>query len=64
MMNQGGECECHHHKFLPLLVILFALVFLLGNTGVFSSQLVGVLWPILVGLAGILKLGESKCRCC
>ncbi len=64
MGGSGNKCECHHHSFLPILVILFAILFLLGNAGVFQPPFVGIAWPILVGLGGILMLGERKCTCC
>lgn len=60
----GGMCKCPHHKFVPALVVLFALLFLLGNLGVVNQQTVNIVWPILVGLVGLKKLGVGSCRCC
>lgn len=58
------RCGCMHHGFIPVLVVLFGLLFLLGNLGVVSARTVDVGWPILVGLAGLQKLLEGKCKCC
>lgn len=63
-MEQSGNCSCTHHMTTPVLVILFALIFLFGALGYISEQTVAISWPIIVGLAGILKLIERKCNCC
>lgn len=64
-MHEGMPgCKCPHHKFLPFLMFLFALVFLLGAFDVFSARFVEVSWPVLVGLAALMKLFEGKCKCC
>lgn len=57
-------CKCPHHKMLPLLIVLFAVLFLLGNLEVITGRVVGLVWPIIVGVAGFLKMGEDKCKCC
>ncbi len=59
-------CKCHHHKAMPVLVILFGVTFLLGNWGTFSQETVNVIWPVLVILAGLMKLGNKSgmCKCC
>lgn len=62
MRNKVCGCGCHH--FVPVLVILFALVFLLEALGYVGNLVVSVIWPILVGLGGIALLGEDKCGCC
>jgi hypothetical protein len=61
-MPMGKTCQCSHHKVVPLLVILFALDFFLGTLGVLSAQFVSLSWPILVAIAGFMKM--SKCKCC
>lgn len=61
---KGSSCSCPHHKVTPLLVILFALVFLLGAFDVLSAQTVNVAWPVILGVAGLTKLGEGSCKCC
>jgi hypothetical protein len=64
-MNQTGMvCKCSHHKFVPGLVISFGLLFLLQALGVVGSGLVDLLWPILVILAGFMKMSQVKCKCC
>ena len=57
-------CVCGHHDVIPVLMILFAVLFLLGYQGVITSVSVNTLWPIFVGLAGVVKLTEKNCRCC
>ena len=65
MKKEGMMFRCPHHKVPHLLVVLFALLFLLHNGwGMFTEQFVGVAWPILVGLWGLMKLGGGMCKCC
>lgn len=63
-MSEKGMCECSHHSIIPILAILFAIAFLLDYQGFLSAGSVNVIWPILVGIGGIVKLQESKCECC
>jgi len=64
--NQNVCCKCHHHKVIPVLVILFGLTFLLGTWGTLSSDTVNIVWPVLVILAGLMKLCSKSgmCKCC
>lgn len=68
MDNQGTQsgmtCKCPHHKMVPLLIVLFALAFLLKAFNVVMEEFVNVAWPVLVGLAGVMKLSEGSCTCC
>ena len=59
-------CQCHHHKVMPVLVVLFGLTFLLGTWGTLSSDTVNIVWPILVIAAGLMKLSSKSgmCKCC
>lgn len=59
-------CKCPHHKVTPVLVVLFGLTFLLGTWGTLSWGAVNVIWPVLVILAGAMKLAEKSgmCKCC
>ena len=59
-----GKCMCVHHRFTGVFVVLFALTFLLGNLQVLSEHTVGIVWPIIVGLAGLGKLFQVRCKCC
>lgn len=61
-MKMGMKCGCPHHKVMPILVVLFGLDFLLLATGTLSAMFVSVSWPILVIIAGCLKL--FRCGCC
>mgnify|MGYP001608773819 FL=1 len=45
---------------VPILIILLALTFLLKSMGMLSAPVVSVLWPILLGLIGIVKLEEAS----
>ncbi|OGZ67632.1 MAG: hypothetical protein A3C58_00965 [Candidatus Staskawiczbacteria bacterium RIFCSPHIGHO2_02_FULL_34_10] len=59
-------CKCAHHKVMPVLVILFGLTFLLGAWGIFDKNSVNTIWPVLVIVAGFMKIGEKSgmCKCC
>lgn len=61
---EGGKCGCGHHKVLPILVILLGLEFLLAQVNVLTWGFVGVTWPILVIVAGCMKLFGGCCKCC
>ena len=41
---------------VPILIILLALLFLLQAMNMLSHAVVSVVWPILLGLIGIVKL--------
>jgi hypothetical protein len=51
MFGQNG-----HISILPLLVLLFALMFLFEALGYVSSATVAVTWPIIVGVGAIIKM--------
>lgn len=59
-----GGCRCGHHKVIPILVVLFGLEFLLAQVNVLTWNFVGVTWPILVIIAGCMKLFRGACKCC
>ncbi len=63
-MTQGKTCKCPHHKMVPLLVFLFGLAFLLKAFGYLSAGFVDIAWPVLVTLAGVMKLSQGSCKCC
>jgi len=60
----GGHCGCMHHKIVPILIVLLGLEFLLAQVSVLSWNFVDVTWPILVMIAGIVKLFGGSCKCC
>lgn len=62
--SSGNVCACKHHKFLPGLMILFGLLFLGKAMEFVSMDLVNWGWPILVVVAGFMKMTEGKCKCC
>jgi hypothetical protein len=57
-------CDCKHHSAVPVLVIIFAALFLLEALGILEMSLVKVVWPILLGAAGFFMLGDRRCGCC
>ncbi len=63
MDMKGGMCGCSHHKIMPILVILFGLLFLLGSFDVVTTYTVGMIWPILVIIGGFTKLSGRMCKC-
>ena len=68
-MGMDGKkmvCKCPHHKVIPVLVILFGLLFLLGALEIVTSGFVMLVWPILVIIAGFQKWAEKShmCKCC
>lgn len=64
MDMQCGKCGCSHHKAMPVLVVLFGVLFLLGSLNVVTPDLVGTVWPIIVILGGLSKLMSGSCKCC
>lgn len=64
--NMQNMCKCPHHRVTAVLVILFGLTFLLGAWGTLSWDSVGVIWPVLVIIAGLMKFTEKSgmCKCC
>ena len=62
MQMDGKTCECKHHGVFPVLVTIFGLAFLLRALGVLTEGFVNIVWPILVLVAGLMKMG--KCKCC
>ena len=63
-MEKNQTCNHDHHSIIPILVILFAISFLLQYQGLLAKDAVNIIWPILVGLAGMIMIVEDKCRCC
>ncbi|MDP3974854.1 MAG: hypothetical protein Q8P88_01010 [Candidatus Jorgensenbacteria bacterium] len=49
---------------VPIAVLLFGIAFLLEAFGVLTVEAVGIIWPILVIVAGGMKLMSGKCKCC
>jgi hypothetical protein len=57
-------CGCHHHKFVPLLIALIGLDFLLRTLGVLSIYSSDIIWSILLIIIGLQKLMGHMCKCC
>ena len=64
MEENKMKCACPHHKIMPVLVVVFGMVFLLGSWNIFTDSAVSTLWPLIVIVAGFLKMGQGKCKCC
>lgn len=62
MAGKGMACKCPHHKVVPWLVIAIGVDFLLGAVNVLTWSFVYITWPILLIVAGIVKL--NRCGCC
>ena len=62
--EDGMKCACRHHSVIPFLMVLFALVFLLGAFDIVTARTVSITWPILIGVAGLMKMNERRCTCC
>jgi len=58
-------CNCSHHKIVPTAIILLGLSFLLSSFNVaFFVSYTNIIWPILVIIIGVVKLGGKGCKCC
>jgi hypothetical protein len=68
MQTMGGKnvCKCPHHKVVPVLIVLLGLAFLLEAWGTLSASAVNIIWPVIVILIGLMKIGNSSgmCKCC
>jgi hypothetical protein len=47
-----------------VLVALVGLTFLLGSLGALSAKVVGLVWPTLVILIGVMMTCGKSCKCC
>ncbi len=63
-MESSGVCKCHHHKIVPLMIVLIGLAFLLQALGIMEPMTVALAWPVLLIVAGLAKLSGRKCACC
>ena len=63
-IGSSMPCKCPHHKVVPGLIVLIAVAFLLKAYGVLSAGSVDVVWPIFLGLIGLMKLSKGMCKCC
>jgi hypothetical protein len=60
---RGMTCNCKCHSFKGWVVVVFGAVFLLGQAGVFSAEVVGWVWPIIIIVAGLKAVFKSHCKC-
>ena len=65
MMNhECKSCGCMHHAIVPILVALLGVAFLLLNLNIITMQVVNIVWPVLLILAGLFKACGRMCKCC
>ena len=64
METEEKKCPCPCHHVMGIFIVLFGLMFLLGALGVLSERTVGIIWPVLVILAGLKKVFSGFCKCC
>jgi hypothetical protein len=62
-MNSTSACSCVHHKIWPILIIIFGAIFLFGNLGYLSAEIIRIAWPSTIILIGLVKLGSGSCKC-
>lgn len=65
MFEGSKDCACKCHKAGPMIIVLIGVTFLLGALGYVSQGTVAIVWPILLILLGLKKLGGAgMCKCC
>jgi hypothetical protein len=66
--NMGGSdpkvCGCHHHKVVPLAILLIGVAVLLGSFGMIVGQTVNISVAVLLIVIGGVKLASTRCKCC
>jgi len=50
--------------FMPFLIIIAGLIWLLNNLGVISADIWSIVWPVAVILLGISMLSKKNCVWC
>ena len=55
-------CGCKHHKIVPICITLIGLVIFLGAINILTAGFVGIIWPVLLIIIGVMKM--MKCKCC
>jgi hypothetical protein len=63
-MDSAKKCSCHHHKILPILLVVFGLSFILGDLHILSGAQVNLIWPSLFVIGGLAKMFSHRCGCC
>jgi hypothetical protein len=61
--EQNRRCSCPHHFIIPFLVFVIGVVLLLNNLGYLSSQMVNIIWPSFIALAGVQLMISRRCAC-
>ena len=64
MDSSKHNCKCPCHSAIGIFVILFGLTFLLKALNVLSDQIVNIIWPTIIILAGGKKMLAGMCKCC
>ena len=65
IQNMRNICKCSHHKFVPFLVVLFGVTFFMGFWGIISWDIVNLVWPVVIILAGMAMVIDrgGMCKC-
>src|SRR3989338_8353526 len=63
-MQNMKSCRCPHHSLTAIFLVLLAITLILGNTGVIAEHTASIIWPIFLGLIGLQKAFERRCKCC
>ncbi|MCX6722167.1 MAG: hypothetical protein NTY04_03175 [Candidatus Staskawiczbacteria bacterium] len=65
MENGKACCNCSHHKIVPCCITLIGLAFLLLQLNIFlTAYVVGIIWPVLLIVIGLVKMRGGNCKCC
>jgi len=59
-----GKCGCPCHALPAVFVVALGVTFLLRALDVLSNHAAGIIWPIIVILAGLQMLFGRMCKCC
>lgn len=65
MNNNEGSCSCKRSfgSSTGLALLAISIILMLGAQGYISQYAVNNLWPIFLGLIGIVKVSQAKCGC-
>ena len=59
-----NKCGCPCHKSAGLAIVVLGVLFLLQNLGVLPAHIIGMVWPVLIILAGLKITLKGMCKCC
>ena len=62
--EKPAMCGCMCHKACGALLVVGGLAFLAQAMTWLTPMTVSYIWPVLVILAGLMKMMDGKCKCC